>query len=284
MITRRPLMTGSFADAEPGRTSLISTADWEQHFPTLPLYLYLAEMLVGNIPYLSLSLSDQVQARQWKRHARTITGCIGDYCPKISDIWQNMLRSRVCASCRREFIEAGLSEANALAIDELCKIVRELSQRYDRRFAPDGFISYNWKDQKFAEKLAKDLQDRGVKFFLDKQQIEVGDSLVEKVLHGVIHSRFFVPILSPDSVSSRWCRKELRTAISREIKGKMQILPILYRDCRIPPFLDDTLRLDVRAGGYPEALAMITAKIKKHGLRRGQKPRKISANKRISHP
>jgi len=112
---------------------------------------------------------------------------------------------------------------------------------------PTLFISYSSKDKKFSEKLATDLKNLGIGIWLDKWEIKVGDSIIEKIGKGIKDNDFLGIVLSPNSVSSNWVRKELSAALIKELKSKsVVILPILLRDCEIPPLISDKKYADFR--------------------------------------
>lgn len=115
------------------------------------------------------------------------------------------------------------------------------------------FISYSSADQSFAKKLAHDLDNSGVGVWFDKWEILVGDSIVSKINQGIQKNDFLAVIISPDSISSSWVEKELNAALMRELSERsVVVLPILYRDCDIPPLLIDKryadFRLNYRSG------------------------------------
>jgi hypothetical protein len=57
-----------------------------------------------------------------------------------------------------------------------------------------------------------------------------GDSLYDKIQHGIRTSAWFVVVLSPDSVGSKWCRRELHNALEEEFeRGRVYVVPALYR-------------------------------------------------------
>lgn len=109
------------------------------------------------------------------------------------------------------------------------------------------FLSYSHSDSAFAEKLAAHLVDEGARIWVDKWELRVGDSIVERVQEAVGGADAVLVVLSPDSVESQWCKKELATGLVRELDEKrVVVLPILYRDCEIPPFLRDKRYADFR--------------------------------------
>lgn len=100
------------------------------------------------------------------------------------------------------------------------------------------FLSHNSKDKPFVRRLASDLDAHGVKCWIDEAEIKVGDSLIEKIRHGLDSMSYVAIILSPDSINSRWVQKEVDVAMNQEILGKqVKVLPLLYRECELPGFL-----------------------------------------------
>lgn len=112
---------------------------------------------------------------------------------------------------------------------------------------PIVFLSHNSRDKRFARKLGAALEEQGIRVWIDEAQIRVGDSLLQKIADGLQGATHLAVILSPASVSSKWVQRELEIATNREIQGKrVRVLPILYRDCDIPIFLEGKLYADFR--------------------------------------
>ncbi|MCX6376920.1 MAG: toll/interleukin-1 receptor domain-containing protein [Armatimonadetes bacterium] len=58
---------------------------------------------------------------------------------------------------------------------------------------------------------------------------------------------YLAVVLSPAAVESAWVQTEWTTAFNRELEGrKVVVLPILYRDCDMPPFLKGKKYADFR--------------------------------------
>jgi hypothetical protein len=100
-------------------------------------------------------------------------------------------------------------------------------------------------DKPFVRRLAGHLSGLGVHVWLDEWELEPGDSLhgcIGHALHTVSHVGV---VLSPASVSSRWCQSELEQALAREkAKGEKIAIPLLYRRVSPPPFLAGRLYAD----------------------------------------
>jgi hypothetical protein len=104
---------------------------------------------------------------------------------------------------------------------------------------PRVFISYSHADSEFVDRLAADLQGAEIDVWIDKWEINVGESIVARINAGIHESDFLIVVLSGHSVSSKWVMEELNAATVRNIevtKGAF-ILPVLIEECSIPELL-----------------------------------------------
>lgn len=109
------------------------------------------------------------------------------------------------------------------------------------------FISYSHQDGEFAENLAAQLIRKNVHVWIDKWELRVGDSIIDKIEAAVDGASALLVILSEASVESEWCRKELSAGLLRELEERrVVVLPILIQDCKIPLFLRGKLYADFR--------------------------------------
>ncbi len=109
--------------------------------------------------------------------------------------------------------------------------------------AQTAFFSYCREDSEFALKLAEDLKAAGANVWIDQIDIEPGaewDSAVEEALNA---SPRMLVILSPVSVNSKNVRDEVSFALN---EGK-RVIPVLYRDCKVPFRLARLQQIDFRA-------------------------------------
>jgi len=126
----------------------------------------------------------------------------------------------------------------------------------------DLFISYSSKDKAFVTRLATDLTNLGLKVWIDRFEMRVGDSLNKKIQAGISESAWLGVVLSPDSVSSAWVEKEINAALALELeKQDVFVLPILHRDCKIPIFLRDKIYADFR-NTYDDGITALLERIK----------------------
>lgn len=129
---------------------------------------------------------------------------------------------------------------------------------------PRVFLSHNHRDRPFAARLAADLQKSGVYVWLDEAELQVGDSLIEKISSAITEVDYLIAVLSTHSVASEWVKRELEIAISKEIHNKrVFVLPIVIDDCEIPQFLTGRLYLDLRDGSldYDSGLNQILQRL-----------------------
>lgn len=94
----------------------------------------------------------------------------------------------------------------------------------------DVFISHASEDKTdVALPLAEMLRARGVKVWLDKSEIKVGDSLRDKIDDGLARSRFGIVILSQQFFKKHWTKKEVDGLASLEESGQKVILPVWHK-------------------------------------------------------
>ena len=84
--------------------------------------------------------------------------------------------------------------------------------------------------------------------WIDRWELNVGDSLIRRIEDAVAGASALVVILSKASVASEWCRKELTSGLVRELEEKrVVVMPVLLEDCDIPLFLRDKKYADFRS-------------------------------------
>ncbi|WP_205881184.1 toll/interleukin-1 receptor domain-containing protein [Leucobacter insecticola] len=97
----------------------------------------------------------------------------------------------------------------------------------------DVFISHASEDkQAVAEPLALELRNRGLKVWLDKTELRIGDSLRRKIDFGLAHSTFGVVVLSRSFFAKGWPQYELDGIIGMSVNGDQRMLPIWHEISR----------------------------------------------------
>lgn len=114
------------------------------------------------------------------------------------------------------------------------------------------FISYFHGDKDFVRTLEGDLDRRGLYIWRDEHEIEIGDSLSDKIQEGLKKSYSAIVVLSPEALERPFFKQELNTAFALRLEGKFKIFPVLLRHCELPLFLRDTLYADFSAPDFYE--------------------------------
>lgn len=111
--------------------------------------------------------------------------------------------------------------------------------------SPSIFVSYSSKDKGFAVRLSGDLESFGVRVWIDQGELQIGDSLLERISEAISSVDYLAVILSPASVKSPWVQKEVEIAMNQEIKGRrVKVLPLLTKQCELPSFLETKVYAD----------------------------------------
>lgn len=88
------------------------------------------------------------------------------------------------------------------------------------------FISYSRKDLAIAEKIIDALAKDDLEPWIDRKSIPKGETFEREIQQGIEKAEIFLFLVSPDSVQSDWCNKE----IAHAFKNGKRILPIVIRD------------------------------------------------------
>ncbi|RYD61351.1 MAG: toll/interleukin-1 receptor domain-containing protein, partial [Verrucomicrobiaceae bacterium] len=110
---------------------------------------------------------------------------------------------------------------------------------------PSVFLSHSSRDKAFARKLAERLVAAGVTVWLDEAELNVGDSLLDRISSAIETTDFVAAVISHTSVQSTWVQTELQMAMTRELADRrVRVLPILIEPCELPMYLRDKLYAD----------------------------------------
>lgn len=110
------------------------------------------------------------------------------------------------------------------------------------------FISYSHINKDFVDKLAMQLVQRNVNVWLDRWELSVGDSIIDKIQEAVDGASALLVILSKASVASEWCKKELSAGLLRELEEKrVVVMPVMLEECEVPVFARGKMFADFRS-------------------------------------
>ncbi len=128
----------------------------------------------------------------------------------------------------RKVIENGAIYLSNL--EDVAKYLNSANQRVksirlesDQMF--DAFISYGRRHSSaFVEKMFEKLEQQGKKIWLDKNNIPLAVDFQEQIDDGIEHSDNFIFVISPHSIKSEYCKKEIELAV----KYGKRIIPVLH--------------------------------------------------------
>ena len=88
------------------------------------------------------------------------------------------------------------------------------------------FISYSRNDLAIAERIIDALAKDDLEPWIDWKSIPKGEVFEREIEQGIEKAEIFLFLVSPDSVQSDWCNKE----IAHAVKNGKRILPVVLRD------------------------------------------------------
>jgi hypothetical protein len=125
------------------------------------------------------------------------------------------------------------------------------------------FISYSRKDMTFADRLDVALKKRGFEPLIDRTDIYVFEDWWQRIQSLIVQADTVVFVLSPDSVSSHICKREVEFATSRnkrlapiELRPvDTAIIPDAPERCNFEPF-DNSEMFEQNVDRLAEALQL----------------------------
>jgi hypothetical protein len=128
-----------------------------------------------------------------------------------------------------------------------------------------AFVSYAHEDQELVLALVEHLQEQGLDIRYDRVALHIGDSLIRAISQEIRDGDFLVAIISPDSIESEWCQKELALAMTQGVNVKrVKVLPVRFRGVEMPPMLEDTFWADADVDDVETLARRLTAAIQAH--------------------
>jgi len=94
-------------------------------------------------------------------------------------------------------------------------------------------------DKPTARKIKEHLEAKGIDVWLDEAEIRVGDSIPDKVANGLKESDVVCILLSKNSSTSFWVKRELNAFLPECISSKKMLLPCKLDDAEVPYLISD---------------------------------------------
>jgi len=136
------------------------------------------------------------------------------------------------------------------------------------------FISYSSKDKIFVQRLSSDLDKYSdIDVFVDQLEINPGDMIPKRIEEGISEAEVFILVLSPDSVNSTWVDYERQAWLMMQIEEeklakeesrspKRRLIPVLYRDCQKPAFLQPVHHISITDKNYEDGFEQLVSVIR----------------------
>jgi tetratricopeptide (TPR) repeat protein len=112
----------------------------------------------------------------------------------------------------------------------------------------DVFVSYGHGDAEWVRVLAGNLHRAGFEVFLDEWELVGGDRVTGRLEEAIRGSANGVLVVSPHALSRPWVREEYEALLRQAVEdpGERRLVPVLYADAELPPFLANRLWVDFR--------------------------------------
>jgi hypothetical protein len=110
------------------------------------------------------------------------------------------------------------------------------------------FVSHRGADGNLAERLAVALRNRGHTVWLDRWELNVGESIVARINDGLSGAVFFVLCYSGIGSLSPWMSREWMSALARQLSGaQVRLMPVRLSGGAPPAILADIKYADLVA-------------------------------------
>jgi hypothetical protein len=128
----------------------------------------------------------------------------------------------------------------------------------------DLFISHATEDkQDAAIPLFEALERAGMTVWFDTYELQIGDSIREKIDSGLGACQYGVVILSPNFIAKQWPRRELNALFALEEDGRPRILPVWHNVDRAALVSYSPILADRLAGNTGQGFDSLAREISK---------------------
>ena len=125
------------------------------------------------------------------------------------------------------------------------------------------FISHSESGIRLAEELARALEARNVRTWLDKRDISAGEDWRAAVKSAIESADRFLFVVTPEETVSPWVRREWQMALKHywdDPEGR-RLIPVLVGGADPPPFLQDlqAVRVEEEPGQWSAAVDSVVS-------------------------
>jgi hypothetical protein len=115
----------------------------------------------------------------------------------------------------------------------------------------DIFLSYHSGDGVWVAQLKNALSNKGLRIWLDQEQIRPGDLFIQALEKGVESCECLVIVISPGALRSPWVEEEYNRAltVANSRERRLRLIPLLLQGAELPGFLASRQWVDFREPG-----------------------------------
>ena len=199
---------------------------------------------------------DSKQAFSWRLNSKEKAKTPESMFDAVAAMYTPMIRDNRVIGVLHVDSTSLISGFSKLELDALSVIAGGLALSLKRSKGngrtPSVFISYSHKDAEIVNRLKGDLRRNGISVWVD-ERLKIADVAWRKQLAVAINEqRFFIIILTPDSVTSSYCEWELDTALSLN----KSVIPLMVKKTNLP-FTISTLQYIDFQRDYSQALNLL---------------------------
>lgn len=101
-------------------------------------------------------------------------------------------------------------------------------------FEYDVFICHSSNDKSVLTTLIEDFKKENITYWVDAEQIDYGDNIIQKIEEGLQKSRYVIPCLSKNLITSGWTREEYGAILHAEFSGNFKriVIPLKLDNCK----------------------------------------------------
>ena len=138
---------------------------------------------------------------------------------------------------------------NLKVLRSVTSVLESMKTCNDRIMKYDVFLSYSSKDRPWVRStLLTFIESKGFKVCFDERDFPPGCSLIQTIAKAVYESRKVIAVVSPNYLKSGWCvQLEFVATYTRILDNEASfnsLLPVKYRDCEMPEYMNCFKYLD----------------------------------------
>lgn len=126
------------------------------------------------------------------------------------------------------------------------KILNQISETVKNlKIHPQVFVIYPHSQKQFVKKLTNDLNQSGIKIWLDENELKPGDSIKPKIEKALRDSQWVILVPTAEDRGSSWVYKEIDLAYEQEKeRARPFIIPLKLKEGKIPTEFEERMWAD----------------------------------------